>query len=212
MSDGKVIERGEVKTTSVQMVDESFGFYNRGLLTETELKKLLSDEIESAHKGLMEASRHPVTNLENRKRFEERLSNLIKSGNTDFSILLIDVDNFKEINDEKGHLYGDRILRLIAGLLSLGVRERNHENDQVFHWGGDEIAVLLHGIKNPEELSTVGNRLRGDIFKSLKQTISVGGSIYKSGWSVEDFFNRADKALYEAKTRGKNMVVVNQNV
>lgn len=122
------------------------------------------------------------------------------------SVALVDVDKFKDINDTWGHLVGDEILRLIADALKTALRE----TDNVIRWGGDEFLIILDqsDLKGATDLA---ERCRMSIIHiehaSVKKiTASIGVAQLKHNEELESFISRADKALYQAKKNGRNIV------
>lgn len=125
------------------------------------------------------------------------------------SVLVIDVDHFKAVNDRFGHLAGDRILQDIA----LVIKRRIRGWDLLCRWGGEEFLVLLQGAdltgacNVAEELrAAVQTERFGDPERTVNVTISVGVAQYREGDSERDITGRADRALYRAKERGRNQV------
>ena len=125
------------------------------------------------------------------------------------SALLVDVDHFKGINDEHGHLKGDQVIRRVAELVRASVRQA----DYVVRWGGDEYLVLLRGCPHNEAvrlaramLGAIGTHhlLKDAIIPPV--TVSMGVTEHQEGEDREAFLGRADRALYRAKTNGRNCV------
>lgn len=143
-----------------------------------------------------------LTGLTNRRSMQAHLRQLMQSG-VPFSIFMIDVDHFKDINDQHGHALGDQVLRELGFALVNHVRSR----DVVARWGGEEFIVAAPGI-NPERLLEVGERLlevvRASRPGSLKVTVSVGGACRRDHESLETMLHRADVALYRAKANGRD--------
>ena len=127
---------------------------------------------------------------------------------TSFSVLLMDLDWFKIINDTKGHAVGDSVLKELVRVISGSIRE----SDIFGRWGGDEFLILLPQT----ELGNAGllaEKLRIKIeeylFKSIDAiTISIGAASLLPADTVETLLKRADEALYEAKNNGRNRVVL----
>jgi len=124
-----------------------------------------------------------------------------------FGLLMIDIDYFKLVNDTFGHAAGDKVLQKTAKLLSKFIRE----NDTLIRWGGEEFVVLALDI---DELSLIdfSNKLRKKIededFAAIgKITVSIGATLFNKNDSQDKLLSRADKALYEAKDKGRNRVV-----
>jgi diguanylate cyclase (GGDEF)-like protein len=155
------------------------------------------------------ASHDGLTGLLNRKAFVDELNTICQAtaGNQS-ALLLIDLDNFKGINDDLGHLAGDFVLRTVADRLLASIRP----GDLAGRLGGDEFAVLLKAV-GEEEAVDIAERITWALSKHLAiedLTIAPGGSIGVSlmpvhGNETELLMRRADLALYRAKERGKNM-------
>ncbi len=175
----------------------------------------LSLELERARD---EASRDPLTRIANRGGFDRACDRWIathyKRGAA-FSLALLDVDDFKKINDTHGHPVGDRVLTTIAERLAGAIRP----GDFCGRYGGEEFVVMLEGTrvdqardKLIEFLDAVAKsrfeyRKQGEP-STLRFTLSCGVAEYHSNDSREDLVARADEALYEAKRSGKNRVIV----
>lgn len=153
-----------------------------------------------------------LTNLANRRKVIDRLGHeLTLFGKTTkpFSVVLCDIDYFKVINDTYGHATGDVVLRKVAETL----RNTCREIDCVARWGGEEFLVVLPLTKKHAALK-LAERLRQAVENlscknetaDLSVTISIGCAISLNGSSVESLINAADKALYQAKAKGRNRV------
>ncbi|MFK4785169.1 diguanylate cyclase domain-containing protein [Fusobacterium sp. MFO224] len=152
----------------------------------------------------------PLTKLLNRRAFEEYIEKNMLNKNITNAYIIIDVDNFKNVNDTYGHANGDIILKKISEILL----ETFHEKDFIARIGGDEFAIFAVDIKDEEYLKKKLERLREltknpiDISSGEKyiQTISVGCYIIPkySELDLEYIFDKTDKALYETKENGKN--------
>jgi len=156
------------------------------------------------------ADHDALTNIYNRVKFNSMFSEIIDSSlrhDEDFSIILFDIDHFKNVNDTYGHNVGDKVLVELVTLVKITLRER----DVFARWGGEEFVILSQrtNLKQAEQLA---NRLRKDVesysFEVVKKlTCSFGVSQYRAGNSKNELFQRVDEALYEAKDRGRNQVV-----
>ncbi|MEW9671911.1 GGDEF domain-containing protein [Ammoniphilus sp. 3BR4] len=154
-----------------------------------------------------------LTGLYNRRYFElylEKSLPLIKRNNRPFLLVLLDIDHFKKVNDAYGHLCGDEALKHIADTIKKKVRE----TDVFVRLGGEEFALLMPET-NLEEGEIVAERIRESILKTefmykntcVPLSISLGLSIYK-GEKVDEFLEKTDQALYQAKNKGRNQLVV----
>ena len=142
---------------------------------------------------------------------ERTLSQTDRAG-AQMSLLMVDIDNFKRVNDSYGHQVGDMVLREVAHVISDAVRS----NDLTFRYGGEEFSVLLPATGLPEAV-VVAERIRKSLEEStfveddliLRATVSIGAACYHPSdeCSTKDFIKKADDALYAAKHAGRNMVV-----
>lgn len=174
----------------------------------------LRSELEQARR---EANTDMLTGLANRRGFDETIAQALETHdelNHGLSLLMIDVDKFKSINDAYGHLVGDRVIRMVADVLKSSTKGR----DLPARFGGDEFAVLLPDTSR-DGAAALGENLRHTIKRAyLKRrdtgevvsnvTVSVGGAQYFPGESAEEFIGRCDQGLYQAKEQGRNQVVV----
>ncbi|NPA03674.1 MAG: diguanylate cyclase [Epsilonproteobacteria bacterium] len=153
----------------------------------------------------------PLTGVYNRRSFEKDIKRLEES-KLPYSLLISDIDNFKQINDTYGHQAGDKVLQQVGEIFTKYVRK----DTKTYRYGGEEFVILLlNGDKRAAQV--VGERLRGvienhevkvDENTSIKFTASFGGTQKEEGESFQKVLERADKALYEAKKLGKNRVVI----
>jgi two-component system cell cycle response regulator len=154
-----------------------------------------------------------LNGLYNKRFFRRRLAAIAADRNSSLSLLMIDVDKFKVINDSYGHPVGDQVLQAIGSHVRSGVREY----DLVARYGGEEFAVIMPQC-DQQEACFVAERIRATIehstFKiaaerSLQVTVSIGvGFAAINTTNVEALVERADRALYDAKSRGRNRVVM----
>lgn len=159
----------------------------------------------------------PLTSLLNRRYFEERIAEELERSRRHvqpFSLIIIDIDNFKGFNDTYGHLHGDEALRNTA----MGIRKCIRVIDIAARYGGEEFAVILPTTDKVEAM-IIGKRIRDEIDKmsipirgkenAARLTISLGIATYPVDAStIDDLINNADRALYKAKGLGKNRVVL----
>lgn len=154
----------------------------------------------------------PLTGLSNRGAMAMTLNREIDRSRRlkqDMSILMIDIDRFKELNDRYGHLTGDDVLRQVARVIEGAVRGC----DACFRFGGEEFLVVLSNSNLPLA-RLVAERLRQTVCDDVRSpdpnnpvTVSIGVAHYENEADWPDLANRADKALYEAKQTGRNRVV-----
>ena len=158
------------------------------------------------------AERDQLTGLLNRQSLKRTFSDLSKKR---FSVLMIDIDHFKSINDKLGHLAGDEVLKGVAGRIAGGIRPQ----DISFRYGGEEFLVILPqtDINEAEKVALrlqeklrKPYRLTGNNHYNLQATVSMGLS-FSSGEETDTkaVLDRADKALYKAKESGRDRLVSN---
>ena len=156
----------------------------------------------------------PLTNCLNRRAFFEQANiefDLASDGGGPLSVIMLDIDHFKKVNDTYGHGVGDEVIKNVANILQAGLREKEY----VGRYGGEEFCVLLPNTEM-ETAALVAERLRkqlaegatkgiaeltSPITASLGVSISVGGAA-----STGDLVDQADQALYASKDSGRNKV------
>ena len=153
----------------------------------------------------------PLTGLSNRSLFtelSENLHNLAKRDNSHVSIMFIDLDNFKEVNDHHGHAIGDMVLCEVADILSGCVRK----NDVLGRLGGDEFIVYLYDMKNNLKLENISKKIIDQISSideingyKINISASIGAVSTDSPVTVslDDMIKKADRLMYKAKKAGK---------
>lgn len=171
-----------------------------GIISDIDQRK---KEIIRAQKA---AALDPLTGLLNRRECEARVERYMQQGHNPAAMLLIDVDNFKQINDTYGHLFGDRVLRETAGSLRAIFR---HE-DIAARIGGDEFVVFMTNLQRNNVIDSKVNAIRNifDHYTNGETTCSIGCSIGVSfypehGTDFMSLFAKADAAMYQAKKNGK---------
>ena len=155
------------------------------------------------------ATRDALTGLLNRHSLSERIGMEIarfKRTEEAFSLIYLDVDDFKKINDRYGHESGDRALRTLAALLG----ENTRDIDSVGRWGGEEFLICLPNT-GTAQVNVVAEKLREKVAAAefglpVNVTASFGIATYRSGEELNHTVARADAGLYRAKTQGKNRV------
>ena len=153
------------------------------------------------------ATRDPLTGAGNRRALEEKLSEIISTSrrrDTGTSMLLLDLDHFKAINDRHGHAVGDRILVRMTELINKRIRA----TDKLYRIGGEEFVVVTEGNRL-DMAAALAEALRSLVEDSklaseCRVTMSVGVAELADGEDEKNWFRRADDALYEAKRRGRN--------
>ena len=152
----------------------------------------------------------PLTGLENRRVLDYLEQKLSRQNARDIYVLMIDIDDFKKINDTYGHIFGDKVLKKTAEAVLKVVRTY----DNVIRFGGEEIVVILHRVSEREALD-IANRIRERVqslsfeeHPEVKVSVSIGIAPYRG--SLIDTIHRADEAMYRAKSLGKNRVTVSE--
>lgn len=212
------------EATLSRVIDELINGAQGMRSSVTELQSTVaghSEEVESLKEALQqaigEAMTDPLTGLNNRRAFDRIISEVIDGGTTSahsHSLLMLDVDHFKKVNDTYGHVFGDKVLRSIAHVLQGKVKGA----DSVARFGGEEFAVLLPKTA-AKGAQVVAEQIREAVEKGRirgtgkaedagKITISIGVALYRVGDTAESFIERADKALYKSKSDGRNRVTL----
>jgi diguanylate cyclase (GGDEF)-like protein len=176
----------------------SYAFADRMLRQRTLLKEL--------------SIKDPLTGAGNRRALEEKLLEITEHYHTKktkiSSLILIDLDEFKKVNDQFGHSAGDNILRDFADVVS----QKLSKNDHLYRFGGEEFVVISH-ISDQENTSILAEQLRESIEEynfdqDLHITISLGIAEYKPDETGFEWLGRADKAMYKAKDAGRNLCCI----
>ena len=198
----------------------------RSALTEKESKEKdqiehLSEQVNYLQTELEKAKNlsqmDGLTGVYNRKAFDEYIEDMVARNDVlgkPLSMLLLDIDDFKSINDDFGHLIGDRVLLAFANKCKRAIREE----DYLARYGGEEFVIVLPGatLRNASKKAkqicksiarTQYSTDEAADGRSLSITVSIGVSALNKGDTSQALMNRADKALYIAKRTGKNRVV-----
>jgi len=174
--------------------------------------QLLKSELEA----VKEISRiDGLTGLLNRRSFDQELERVCQQQSINTSIVMLDLDHFKKLNDNLGHLVGDKVLQFFSGLLI------KHTGKQhiAARFGGEEMVMILFDQSKTETLD-LAEKIRRELSDSrLKHkkdnieigqvTVSIGISFFEAGDTPNSFIDRADQALYLAKNNGRNQVQIN---
>ena len=180
---------------------------------------LINKKLEQLQKTLRQQANHDhLTGLYNRRYFQSVANNIIsiaKREHQSVSVIMIDIDFFKKVNDTYGHAIGDMVIKRLAQLM----RENTRKSDIVARLGGEEFAILLPNT-DVEGAHRIAEKLRGIVEKeritneqgtTFSFTISLGiSAIFSSDNNIDKALNRADKALYHAKESGRNQVAIYQ--
>ncbi|MEX2366100.1 MAG: diguanylate cyclase [Pseudohongiellaceae bacterium] len=161
------------------------------------------------------ATTDSLTGIANRHVFEPIINHVIKGTsrkNKAVSLLIFDIDNFKQINDTYGHNSGDLVLKNVAGIIKAHIRE----TDTVCRWGGEEFMLLLDDCTETEATQRAAAILKAVRAQTMalgkkdtiKVTLSCGVAQHQKGENMEFLVNRVDSALYRAKDKGRDQVCV----
>ena len=173
----------------------------------------LNSQLKKAH---TESATDSLTGIYNRKAFDRQIGELVENNTVSkspFSLLMIDIDNFKNINDTHGHQIGDRIIMAIVNKCRHSIRAE----DFFARYGGEEFIIILPGasLRNAvkkanhicNSVSSTRYRLDDELDgQTLHVTVSIGVSCHQNADTTASVIQRADKALYAAKHAGKNCV------
>ena len=159
------------------------------------------------------ANRDGLTGIYNKRYFFETLSYIKNLADMKYSIVMVDLDNFKAINDAYGHPYGDEVLKRVATIIKNATRT----NDIVARYGGEEIIIFFHNFVEKEKVSQRVEKIRKDIEEEIIQSDGISASVTASFGvyinneehvSLEDGIRKADYNLYLSKRSGKNKVTL----
>jgi|CZCB01.1.fsa_nt_gi diguanylate cyclase (GGDEF)-like protein len=149
-----------------------------------------------------------LTKIHNRRYFNHSLNSLVEK-QIPFSLILLDLDNFKHLNDTEGHDHGDFVLKIIAGIM----KECTRATDIIARYGGDEFAIISPQTSK-ESSKKIAERIRNNVLVNpkflpynAKVSLSMGIAAYPDdGQTIEEIQQKVDEALYVAKARGKNYI------
>ena len=203
LKDGIIEEIGKVRVSS-QSLKLELNAYKK--TTQSLSSKLEQTEA----KALVDS----LTNVLNRSAYNMKITQMMRefsSSKDFFCLLVIDIDHFKKFNDTYGHKAGDRVLRSVAASIQDSLRA----SDLVFRYGGEEFVVILNSIQENVAFK-LAEKIRKNVEKEyfidkekkLKVTTSLGIACVKEGESEAELFERADKAMYVAKRKGRNHVEI----
>lgn len=174
----------------------------------TEINALLDQRSQTLEERV---KKDPLTGAYNRAGIEDSLTTAVhnwKYKQLPLSLLLLDVDHFKTVNDTYGHAVGDDVLRELSALVSANIRAGDH----FARWGGEEFILVCDNtdLTHAKELAEKLRELisHNSFSHQLHVTVSIGVAQIKQGETLEDLFSRADRALYRAKENGRNRACV----
>jgi diguanylate cyclase (GGDEF)-like protein len=204
------IKKNSTIENKVQTAVDELNIVNIALKDEVKEREIIQKELEEViiEKDIAtEASLHDaLTGLPNRALFYDRLEHGLEQAKRhgwNLAVMFLDLDKFKQINDDYGHDIGDKVLLTIAKRL----KQITRSDDTICRFGGDEFLYLLMEIKNEREVTKIINKLIktielpcDDILPNLVVKLSIGVSLFpKNGDNLDDLIKNADEAMYAAK-------------
>ena len=200
-------DRGKI----TQRSPEGKPLFAAGIVFDITEKKEQEEKLKERTVSLeREATVDGLTGIRNRKAILRELENRVNQADmykSDLAIILFDIDQFKEINDTKGHLTGDLVIKGVAGIISQTIRGL----DSVGRYGGDEFLCILPNTSRENAVivaERIAARVSGSDFGADVQVTVSGGIQAYSSQSIADLIDGADKNLYAAKNLGRNKVVL----
>lgn len=164
------------------------------------------------------ATKDSLTGLYNRRKMQDLLnamSELLASNSPRICIAMIDIDNFKHVNDTYGHDAGDEVLKTMANVLLSKNSEDTRDTFYSCRWGGEEFLIFCRTEHSDEEIISEFETLRQEITEQtivyndneIKFSATIGLAFYRDGLTITEMVNTADEKLYEGKKSTKNIVV-----
>ena len=208
----KEIERGGIHCAAlIEEISSVSKKMSQELQKAQEKIDRLNNELDHA---LTELTTDPLTQIKNRKGLYEDMEKIIAAGaakELPMVMMVVDADDFKSLNDTYGHLAGDKVLYFLAQSIKSIIRS----GDDVYRYGGEEFIVILNRC-DQTQANAVAEKIRSKIEhshliyggKTIHITVSIGVTLHRQNDTFEDFFSRADHALYHAKQGGKNRTML----
>ncbi len=207
----EIVKLNSIFIEEIKKIHESSSALQDELEDQRRTSITLAEKLEQSQ---AQALVDPLTKVLNRAAYNMRIGQMVqeyKRYKEEWALLTLDIDHFKKFNDEFGHQLGDNVLKLVASTVKNCIRV----SDRVFRYGGEEFVVLLGRINSEiathlaEKICQAVERnffVHGD--QKLKVTVSIGGAIIDADDDELSIFERADKAMYQAKNNGRNQVVM----
>jgi diguanylate cyclase (GGDEF)-like protein len=208
---------GEIAISPIIFDEKLFGFilcdnrYNFKPITEEQIEILdyLSKQASiiwenkiSVESLRFEADKDVLTKFGNRNSFEKYLDKIALSNEKNIGIIMIDLDNFKEVNDKNGHDYGDKLLMEFSEI----VFKHTRKSDNIFRYGGDEFVLFLNNV-DQEVMYDIIKSIKIDFNESTGESFSAG-AVYKTDENIYNCIKKADDFLYDSKRKGKNNITL----
>jgi diguanylate cyclase (GGDEF)-like protein len=208
----ETIEECSLEQIDMSSIQNKFNDIQSHMSKEVERANQVITKLTSKIKHLEKNSNiDSLTNVYNRRSLSSYLNNICSKKDIPYELhlLILDIDDFKKINDTFGHIAGDKILIFIANILKKTLRD----GDKIFRYGGEEFVIVLNRI-DTQSCMKISKRLlklvssNHLIYKgeSINVTISIGATKYHPHDTPDTLIARADKALYKSKHNGKNQM------
>lgn len=196
----------------LEVITQKFDEIHVHMTDEVKKANEVINNLQTKIKVLEENSQlDPLTKVFNRRSLNSHITTICEKGELqhDLHFLMLDIDDFKDINDTYGHVAGDKVLIFLSNLLKKTLRD----GDKIFRYGGEEFVILLNRIDD-ESCRNISDRIlklistNKLIYKgtTLQVTVSIGSTKYHAGDTLETLIERADTALYRSKNNGKNQM------
>lgn len=206
------------------IMDETSSIQSSSSVLQTQLDQT-TEKLDTLRKDFERVKKaavtDPLTGISNRRAFDDALLEASMDAGyypQGLSLLMLDIDRFKLLNDTYGHLVGDEVLRLVAKTLQRSTKG----NDEVARYGGEEFAIILpntslkgavaaaENIRSEFESNSLKRKSTGEYIGAV--TVSIGAAHFNNGEDITSLIQRADEALYHAKENGRNQVVSEEDV
>ncbi len=208
----KTLKEGEMQKIDIATINKKFDEIQTHMNDEIKRANSVISTLNAKVQELEKTSNlDPLTKVFNRRALDSYLKNIFANNiNYPIYIMMVDIDNFKFINDNYGHITGDKVLIYISSLLKQTLRD----GDKIYRYGGEEFTVTISRA-NDTQANSIAQRVLKLISSSsliylgekLEVTASIGlTKLLPTDKTAEDLLERADKALYQSKSEGKNRV------
>ncbi len=195
------VDQGLMSFRGFTQVVYSFILYAMICVSIHFLIGIIERDISSIERLSQQAYTDPLTGLLNRRHFYEQFENDQET----LSVILFDIDHFKQVNDQYGHTIGDQVLQQMSQI----VQETLPGNHHIYRWGGEEFLVALNEPASLAQTRAEQIRVAVDqeVFpKGIHLTISLGVSTRQTGQSLDQLIHQADEGLYQSKANGRNQL------